>query len=96
MIKTKKYFLLFGLFSTLFISSFYLVFQVYDLRVSFSELEELNKDYLDLSFRSNLLKSEIEYFRNQLTIREIATQSLAMHSPSLGEQIIVNREMLIK
>ena len=52
---------------------------------------EFNKKYEDLSFKSNLLLNEVEYFRNQLTIREVATGNLGMRSPKLKEQVVIHR-----
>ena len=72
-----------------FVSAIYLVLQTYDFRVSFSEIEKLNKEEENLSFRSNLLLSEVEHYRNQLTIRKIATESLGMRSPQEKELILV-------
>ena len=72
-----------------FISSIYLIFQIYDFRVSFSEVAKLNKKEENLSFQFNLLLSEVEYYRNQLTIRKIATESLGMSSPLKEQQVFV-------
>ena len=87
--KAGKHFLLVSLLSGVMISSLYLIYQVYDFRINFSEIERLNNKYEELSFRSNLLLSEVEYFRNQLTLREVATERLGMHSPELNKQLIV-------
>ena len=64
------------------VSSIYLVAQVYDSRVTFSEKDKVNNKYESLSFKFNLLLNEVEYFRNQLTIRKVATEKLGMRSPS--------------
>ena len=74
------------------VSSIYLVAQVYDFRVTFSEKDKVNNKYESLSFKFNLLLNEVEYFRNQLTIRKVATEKLGMHSPSLNHQILVIKE----
>ena len=74
------------------VSSIYLVAQVYDFRVTFSEKDKVNNKYESLSFRFNLLLNEVEYFRNQLTIRKVATEKLGMRSPSLNDQIIIAKE----
>ena len=74
------------------VSSIYLVGQVYDFRVTFSEKDKLNNKYESLSFKFNLLLNEVEYFRNQLTIRKVATEKLGMRSPSLNDQIIIAKE----
>ena len=74
------------------VSSIYLVAQVYDFRVTFSEKDKGNNKYESLSFKFNLLLNEVEYFRNQLTIRKVATEKLGMRSPSLNDQILVIKE----
>ena len=76
----------------LMVSSIYLVAQVYDFRVTFSEKVKVNNKYESLSFKFNLLLNEVEYFRNQLTIRKVATEKLGMRSPSLNDQIIIAKE----
>ena len=76
----------------LMVSSIYLVAQVYDFRVTFSEKDKVNNKYESLSFKFNLLLNEVEYFRNQLTIRKVATEKLGMRSPSLNDQIIIAKE----
>ena len=76
----------------LMVSSIYLVAQVYDFRVTFSEKVKVNNKYESLSFKFNLLLNEVEYFRNQLTIRKVATEKLGMLSPSLNDQILITKE----
>ena len=76
----------------LMVSSIYLGGQVYDFRVTFSEKDKLNNKYESLSFKFNLLLNEVEYFRNQLTIRKVATEKLGMRSPSLSDQILITKE----
>ena len=93
MFKVKKQVIACSLILGLVISSIYLVSQVYDFRISFSEIEELNKKQEDLSFQSNLLLNEVEYFRNQLTIRKKATESLGMRPPLLKEQVTLFKEV---
>ena len=74
------------------VSSIYLVAQVYDFRVTFSEKDKVNNKYESLSFKFNLLLNEVEYFRNQLTIRKVATEKLGMHSPKFNDLIIIKKE----
>ena len=76
----------------LIVSSIYLVAQIYDFRVTFSEKDKVNNKYESLSFKFNLLLNEVEYFRNQLTIRKVATEKLGMLSPSLNDQILITKE----
>ncbi len=92
MLEVKKQVIVSSLILGLVLSSIYLVSQVYDFRISFSEIEELNQKQEELSFQSNLLLNEVENYRNQLTIRKIATDNLGMRSPLLKEQVTVFRE----
>ena len=78
------------------VSSIYLVGQVYDFRVTFSEKDKVNNKYESLSFKFNLLLNEVEYFRNQLTIRKVATEKLGMRSPSLNDQILITNKSSTK
>ena len=92
MLDRRKTSIISSLIFGIMVSSIYLVAQVYDFRVTFSEKDKVNNKYESLSFKFNLLLNEVEYFRNQLTIRKIATEKLGMHSPSLRDQILVVKE----
>lgn len=92
MLEVRKTSIISSLVFGLMISSIYLVAQVYDFRVTFSEKDKVNNKYESLSFKFNLLLNEVEYFRNQLTIRKVATEKLGMRSPSLKDQILVIKE----
>lgn len=92
MLEVRKNSIVLSLVFGLMVSSIYLVAQVYDFRVTFSEKDKVNNKYESLSFKFNLLLNEVEYFRNQLTIRKVATEKLGMRSPSLNDQIIVTKE----
>ena len=92
MLEVRKSFILIGLIFGLIGISIYLVVQIYDYRITFSKKDRLNNKYEGLSFRANLLLNEIEYFKNQLTIREVATEKLGMRSPKLKEQILITKE----
>ena len=96
MINIRKQLLFIGLVFGLMASSIQLIVNIYDYRVTFSEIEKFNKKYEDLSFKSNLLLNEVEYFRNQLTIREVATGKLGMRSPKLKEQVVIHRQVVKK
>ena len=54
--------------------------------------DKVNNEYESLSFEFNLLLNEVEYFRNQLTIRKVATEKLGMHSPDFNDLIIITKE----
>ena len=92
MLEIRKNSIISSLVFGLMVSSIYLVAQVYDFRVTFSEKDKVNNKYESLSFKFNLLLNEVEYFRNQLTIRKVATEKLGMRSPSLNDQIFVTKE----
>ena len=92
MFEVRKTLIISGLVFGLMVSSIYLVTQVYDFRVTFSEKDKVNNKYESLSFKFNLLLSEVEYFRNQLTIRKVATEKLGMRSPKFNDLIIITKE----
>ena len=92
MLEIRKNTIISSLVFGLMVSSIYLVAQVYDFRVTFSEKDKVNNKYESLSFKFNLLLNEVEYFRNQLTIRKVATEKLGMRSPSLSDQILITKE----
>ena len=96
MLEARKTSIISSLVFALIVSSIYLVAQIYDFRVTFSEKDKVNNKYESLSFKFNLLLNEVEYFRNQLTIRKVATEKLGMHSPSLNDQIFIAKESLKK
>ena len=92
MLQIRKNTIISSLVFGIVVSSIYLVAQVYDFRVTFSEKDKVNNKYESLSFKFNLLLNEVEYFRNQLTIRKVATEKLGMRSPSLSDQILITKE----
>tara|TARA_Y100000590_G_scaffold315812_1_gene357169 strand:- start:3 stop:293 length:291 start_codon:yes stop_codon:yes gene_type:complete len=92
MSEVRKTLIISSLVLGLMVSSVYLVTQVYDFRVTFSEKDKVNNEYESLSFKFNLLLNEVEYFRNQLTIRKVATEKLGMHSPDFNDLIIITKE----
>ena len=92
MFEIRKNSIISSLVFGLMVSSIYLVAQIYDFRVTFSEKDKVNNKYESLSFKFNLLLNEVEYFRNQLTIRKVATEKLGMRSPSLSDQILITKE----
>ena len=92
MLEIRKNSIISSLVFGLIVSSIYLVAQVYDFRVTFSEKDKVNNKYESLSFKFNLLLNEVEYFRNQLTIRKVATEKLGMRSPSLNDQILITKK----
>ena len=96
MLEIRKNSIISSLVFGLMVSSIYLVAQIYDFRVTFSEKDKVNNKYESLSFKFNLLLNEVEYFRNQLTIRKVATEKLGMRSPSLNDQILITNKSSTK
>ena len=92
MLEARKTSIISSLVFGLMVSSIYLVAQVYDFRVTFSEKDKVNNKYESLSFKFNLLLNEVEYFRNQLTIRKVATEKLGMRSPRFDDRILITKE----
>ena len=92
MLEIRKNTIISSLVFGLMVSSICLVTQVYDFRVTFSEKDKVNNKYESLSFKFNLLLNEVEYFRNQLTIRKVATEKLGMTSPTKEQQVFVYME----
>ena len=72
-----------------FFSCIYSVKQTYDYKNYFSITDRLKVEIEGLSFHSNVLIEEVQYFRNQLTLREIAQKNLGMRPPSKKEKFII-------
>ena len=96
MLDVRKTSIISSLVFALMVRSIYSVAQIYDFRITFSEKDKVNNKYESLTFKFNLLLNEVEYFRNQLTIRKVATEKLGMHSPNFNDQIIITKESLNK
>ena len=72
-----------------FTSSLSLVLQTYDYRDSFSKLDQLKLEKQDLYFKESKLIEEVEYYKNHISLREVAFNSLGMRSPAVSEVIVV-------
>ena len=72
-----------------FTSSLSLVLQTYDYRDSFSKLDQLKLEKQDLYFKESKLIEEVEYYKNHISLREVAFNSLGMRSPAISEVIVV-------
>jgi cell division protein FtsL len=79
---------------TSFISSYTLILQTYEYRKSFSVLENLKLEKEDLSFQSNLLLEEVKYFKNHISLRKFATESLGMTIPASDKNIYLDRSLV--
>ena len=70
-----------------FTSSLALVMQTYEYRNSFSALDKLKIETEELYFKSSILIEEVEYYKNHISLREVALNSLGMRLP-------VNKEIV--
>jgi len=70
-----------------FMSSYFLVLQIYEHRSTFALLESLKLKKEELSFQSNILIEEVQFSKNQISLRKYATESLGMRTPNLDERV---------
>ncbi len=86
----KNHLALMLLFAISFTSSLVLVLQTYEYRNSFSALEKLMIEKEELFFKSSILIEEVEYYKNHISLREVALNSLGMRLPSNKERVVVD------
>ena len=79
------------LFVISFTSSLALVLQTYEYRNSFSTLDKLKMKKEELYFTSGLLIEQVEYYKNHISLREVALNSLGMRLPANKERVVVTR-----
>ena len=79
------------LFVISFISSLALVLQTYEYRNSFSTLDKLKMEKEELNFTSSILIEEVEYYKNHISLREVALNSLGMRLPENKERVVVTK-----
>ena len=89
--KIKQNLLLALLITFSFTSSLSLVLQTYDYRDSFSKLDQLKLEKQDLYFKESKLIEEVEYYKNHISLREVAFNSLGMSSPVISEVIVITK-----
>ena len=77
------------LFAISFTSSLALVLQTYEYRNSFSMLDKLKIEKEELFFKSSILIEEVEYYKNHISLREVALNSLGMRLPTNKERVVV-------
>ena len=87
----NNYFVLVLLFVISFTSSLVLVLQTYEFRNSFSTLDQLKMEKDELYFKSSILIEEVEYYKNHISLREVALNSLGMRLPVNKEIVIVTK-----
>ena len=85
----RNYITLALLFTISFTSSLALVLQIYEYRNSFSALDKLKAEKEELYFKSSILIEEVEYYKNHISLREVALNSLGMRLPSDKERVVV-------
>ena len=85
----RNYLTLALLFTISFTSCLVLVLQTYEYRNSFSELDKLKIEKEELYFKSSILIEEVEYYKNHISLREVALNSLGMRLPSNKERVVV-------
>ena len=79
------------LFVISFISSLALVLQTYEYRNSFSILDKLKMEKEELNFTSSILIEEVEYYKNHISLREVALNGLGMRLPTNKERVVVTK-----
>ena len=79
------------LFAISFTSSLALVLQTYEYRNSFSTLDKLKLEKQELYIKSSILIEEVEYYKNHISLREVALNSLGMRLPTIKERIVVTK-----
>jgi len=79
------------LFAISFTSSLTLVLQTYEYRNSFSVLDQLKLNKEELYFNSSVLIEEVEYYKNHISLREVALNSLGMRLPGNKERVVVTK-----
>jgi len=87
----RNYLTLVLLFVISFTSSLALVLQTYEYRNSFSALDKLKMEKEELYFKSSILIEEVEYYKNHISLREVALNSLGMRLPSNKERVVVSK-----
>ena len=76
-----------------FVSSYKLILQIYDHRDTFSNLETLKLKKEELSFQSNILIEEVQYYKNQISLRKFASENLGMIIPDYQQRVYISRRI---
>jgi len=76
-----------------FVSSYKLILQIYDHRDTFSNLETLKLKKEELSFQSNILIEEVQYYKNQISLRKFASENLGMIIPDNQQRVYISRRI---
>ena len=67
--------------------------RIYDHRDTFSNLETLKLKKEELSFQSNILIEEVQYYKNQISLRKFASENLGMIIPDNQQRVYVSRRI---
>ena len=89
--RIRNQFALVLLFGISFTSSLALVLQTYEYRNSFSVLDKLKVEKEELYFQSSILIEEVEYYKNHISLREVALNSLGMRLPLDKERVVLTK-----
>ena len=71
------------------LGSLIVIWQTYEYKIAFSLVDDLKINNNELSFQSNILIEEVQYSRNQLTLRRVAQNNLGMRAPKLSEKVTI-------
>ena len=94
MLSYRLRFILISLLALLaFVSSYKLVLQIFDHRDTFSNLETLKLKKEELSFQSNILIEEVQYYKNQISLRKFASENLGMIIPDNQQRVYFSRRI---
>jgi len=92
---SKRIITLISFVFALFVSSVFLVKQIYEFRISNAKVDSLLANIEELSFQSNILIEDISYYKNQTNILTVAKEKLNMRAPTKSEKIIILLEKRI-
>ena len=87
----RNHFTLALIFAISFTSSLALVLQTYEYRNSFSALDKLKMEKEEMYFKSSILIEEVEYYKNHISLREVALNSLGMRLPDNKDRVVVTK-----
>ena len=87
----RNHFTLALIFAISFTSSLALVLQTYEYRNSFSALDKLKMEKEEMYFKSSILIEEVEYYKNHISLREVALNSLGKRLPDNKDRVVVTK-----
>ena len=81
------------LVSISFLSSYKLILQTYEHRSLFAQLENLRLEKEEVSFQSNILIEEVKYYKNHISLRKYASETLGMVIPKDKDRVYLTRKI---